>query len=371
MNFLNKIKEKLKTDRITLFFVVASLLVVASITCYGTILTSCAKANSNTSTLSKEYAEALGTKQRWETLRDTLDYAIENPRIDKEHPNISKTLNPAKTNSNDMKINKDEKRPPFHPHNVFEETKNLSKIKELVKANKIQGEIDELQLECFDKLAELEKMIKKKKTDYKICYITFDDGPYARTDKILKRLDEYHIQATFFTTTVNGKYCLEDKSKATAPFYKKYVKYGHTIANHTYTHDIFGNLYDSKKSFIKAIHKQEDLVRKLTGRTTNIYRFPGGSLTAGNLKTPIIKALRKEDYVWIDWTAHTGDGGNLKSKKQGYKNFKSSMNEPIEVVLCHDYSDKTYKILPDMIKYARKHHYIFAPLFHDSRALNK
>ena len=371
MKTTNKIMEKLNIDRITFAFVVVSLIVVASVTCYGAVMKSADPDMSvicNIPKISKKYARVLGTKERWQTLRDTLDYAIENPWIDEEHPNISKTLNPEKKNKN---ANKDEKlQIRFEPKNILEETDKLSQMKEFVKVNETQEEIIELQEECFDKLAQLEKKIKKGKTDYKICYQTFDDGPSARTDKILRRLDKYHIQATFFTTTVNGKRCFDNKKKKTAPFYKKYVKYGHTIANHTYTHDIFGNLYNSKKSFIKAIDKQEKHVRKLTGYTTNIYRFPGGSPTAGNLRKPIIKELRKKGYVWIDWTAQTGDGGSLKSTKQAFKNFKSSMDEPIEVVLCHDYSDKTYKILPKMIKYARKHHYIYAPLFYESKVLN-
>lgn len=366
MNTLNKILKKLNIDRITFIFIVVSVLAIASITCYGAILTSAdsgKKAIYNTSEITKEYVIALSTKDRWETLRDTLDYAIQNPRIDEEHPNISETLNPKDADKKKEQVT-------YNPQNILAEADKLSEMKELVKVNQVQEEIKVLQSECFDKLAKLEKMIKNKKTDYKICYQTFDDGPYARTDKILNRLNKYHIQATFFTTTVNGKYCLEDKSIETAPFYKKYVRYGHTIANHTYTHDIFGSLYDSKKSFIKAIDKQEEHVYKLTGLRTNIYRFPGGSLTAGDLKNPVIKELRKKGYAWVDWTAQTGDGGPLKSKERAYKNFKSSMNEPIEVVLCHDYSDKTYKILPKMIKYARKHHYIYAPLFYESKALN-
>lgn len=297
------------------------------------------------------------TKQRWIILRDTLEYVIENPKINKKHPSIAKTLNVKR----DKHIE--------NPFAVKFEPTKLSKPGDMFKDDKYKS-TEVIQNETFKKLRKVEKMINKDKTDYKLCYLTFDDGPYAKTKKILKRLDRYNIQATFFTTSVNGKRCYDDSKVKTAPFYKKYVKYGHTIANHTYTHGIFNGLYNSKKSFMKAIRKQEKHVRKLTGYTTRIARFPGGSYTAGSLRSPIIKALKKEGYAWVDWSCETGDGGALKSESQGYKNFKRTMGGDIEVVLCHDYAIKTYHILPKMIKYARKNNYIFAPLFPESKALN-
>lgn len=316
-----------------------------------------------------DYEEVLLIEKRWKTLRDTLAYAIEFPRIDVEHPSIARSLNPGNKNKQNVGFVANEI--DFKQDNVLDMDSKMIEISNKEKTDKARGNINVLQFECFFMLGELEEMIENNETDYKLCYWTFDDGPYARTEKFLKRLDKYHIQATFFTTSINGKYCFDNKKKRTAPFYKKYIKYGHTIANHTYTHGIWKNLYDSKKNFVKAVQKQEDYVYDLTGYKTDIYRFPGGSLTAGSLKKPIIKELRKKGYAWVDWTAQTGDGGALKSTKRAYKNFKASMGSPIEVLLCHDYSGKTYKAMPKMIKWARKRNYIFAPLFHDSVAVNR
>ena len=271
------------------------------------------------------------TKERWITLCDTLQNVIDNPKIKgKKIVHIDK---------------------PFELDDKYKS-------------------VEMLQAEAFANLKQVEKLIKKNKADYKLCYLTFDDGPYAKTDKFLKRLDKYNIQATFFTTSVNGKRCYDDKSKKTAPFYKKYLLYGHTIANHTYSHKIFHGIYKNKKNFINSIKKQERHVKKLTGYTTRIARFPGGSYTAGRLRTPIIKELYKNNYAWVDWSAETGDGGLIKSSKKQFKRFKKTMGDDIEVVLCHDYTNKTYKLLPKMIKYARKHNYIFAPLFPESSAVN-
>lgn len=311
------------------------------------------------------------TAKRWKLLRDTIQYVIEHPIIDEEHPSIAMDLNPTEKE-------KDAEEQDAFDFDEFEKSQirvkrynNVEKILEYEKSIASKDDVAALQEETFELLKRFEEMIRNDETDYKLCYLTFDDGPYARTADFLEKLSKYHIQATFFTTTINGQRCFDNKKVRTAPFYKEYLKYGHTIANHTYTHGIFRGLYDSKKNFVKAVLKQEDYVKNLTGYETKIYRFPGGSLTAGNLKKPIIKAMKKHGYGWVDWSAQTGDGGNLKSYHRGFNNFKKSMGSDIEVCLCHDYSKITYGNLGKMIKYARKHNYIFAPLFYDSVMINK
>lgn len=81
--------------------------------------------------------------------------------------------------------------------------------------------------------------------------------------------------------------------------YQEYLKRGHTIANHTYSHGIKRGLYNSEKTFIDSVKKQEDLINSQTGYITNIVRFPGGSATAGKLKNSIIEELRKNNYVGL------------------------------------------------------------------------
>ena len=153
--------------------------------------------------------------------------------------------------------------------------------------------------------------------------------------------------------------------------YKKIVDNGHTIANHTYSHAIFNGLYDSKESFMEQAKLQEELIKKKTGVTTNILRFPGGSSTAKNLKEPIIEELRKNGYGWVDWSAEDGDGGYLTSKEAAWNKLKNTINDNIEVILFHDYDLVTTDILDDFIKYLRENNYIILPLFYDSIKVNK
>ncbi len=223
----------------------------------------------------------------------------------------------------------------------------------------------------FKYAKELEQDIKNGKSNSKIAYLTFDDGPYYLTNDVLKLLKEKKVKATFFTIGANKEKCYDNQAVSCLGTYKKIVDSGHTIANHTYSHAIFYGLYNSTDSFVKEIEKQEKNIKDKTGVTTNIFRFPGGSATAGNLKNGIMSKLRKKGYGWVDWTAQDGDGGELSSTEEAWSIFTSSIDDNIEVVLFHDYNLITYSILPDAIDYLEKNNYIILPLFYDSVMINK
>ena len=121
-----------------------------------------------------------------------------------------------------------------------------------------------------------------------------------------------------------------------------------------------------------AVINQEKLIKEKTGGyVTNIVRFPGGSVTAGSKKAEIVKKLKARGYGWVDWTAEDGDGGDLRSTEQAWRNLKGGINEPIEVILLHDYNSITTNMLPDIIEYLQKEGYILLPLFYESNMVNK
>ena len=238
------------------------------------------------------------------------------------------------------------------------------------------SDIDEAILntkkEFFSNIKRLEDDIIAGRSDKKIAYITFDDGPYYNTYRVLDILDEYNVKATFFTISMNGEYCYDNKDENCFSLYKEYVKRGHTIANHTYTHAIFKGLYSSTDSFLDAIDRQEAHIKEQTGGyVSNIVRFPGGSSTAKGLKEPIIDGLRARGYGWVDWSANDGDGGGLSSTEQAWSNFTNTINDNIEVILFHDYNYYTTEILPDVITYLRDNGYEIYPLFYESNKINK
>lgn len=253
------------------------------------------------------------------------------------------------------------------------EKEKISEIRnDLETLEKLEENIEIYQKDYFNSIKKLEDKILNGESKQKIAYLTFDDGPYYNTYKFLEVLDKYDVKATFFTTSINGENCYDKKSENCLLLYQEYLKRGHTIANHTFTHGIRRGLYNSKENFITAVKNQEERIKNQTGGyVTNIVRFPGGSSTAGNLKNEIIEELRKNNYGWVDWTAQDGDGGNLTSKEQAWYLFTSSINENIEVILFHDYNNITLSILPDAIEYLQNNGYIILPLFYESNMVNK
>lgn len=244
-----------------------------------------------------------------------------------------------------------------------------SKIDEL---NNIDTKIKTLREEVYKLSGDLEKKIKSGESKKKIAYLTFDDGPYYNTYKVLKILKENKVKATFFTTNVNGEKCYDNKSKNCHEVYAAIAKDNHTMANHTYTHGWNRGLYTNTNTFMDAIKKQENLIKEKTGVTTNIARFPGGSSTPGTTKgNAMKKALYAAGYGWVDWTASDGDGGSLPNYATGMKNFKGTINDKIEVVLFHDYHQVTTAMLPEVIKYLRNNNYLVLPLFYESVMVHK
>ena len=250
------------------------------------------------------------------------------------------------------------------------ESNNLNK--KIKSYQDIDRSIQTIQKKYFSRIKQLEDDILAHKSDKKIAYLTFDDGPYYNTHKVLDILDQYHVKATFFTISMNGEYCFDNKSENCFALYPEYVKRGHTIANHTYTHAIRGGLYRSADSFMDAVIRQEEHIKTQTGGyVTNIVRFPGGSAQAKDLKDPIIERLRERGYGWVDWTAQDGDGKGIASWEDGWNTFTSSINDPIEVILFHDYNRITTEILPSAITYLEENGYQIYPLFYESNMIQK
>ncbi len=256
---------------------------------------------------------------------------------------------------------------------------NIKKINDennlLTKENNFLTEgntnIDNIKNTYYQKLKVLEDQVASGKSNYKIAYLTFDDGPYYLTYDFLNTLDKYDILATFFTIGLDKEVCYDNQTKTCSNIYQDIASKGHTMANHTYSHAIFYGLYNSPDTFIDNVIKQEELIKEKTGLTTNIVRFPGGSSTAKENKDAIISRLRERGYGWVDWTAQDGDGGDIKDANKAWNIFTNSIDEDIEVILFHDYNRVTLSLLPDIIKYLEEKNYVLLPLFKESKMVHK
>ncbi len=249
----------------------------------------------------------------------------------------------------------------------------VSRIEEL---EQIKGDADAVRDEVFTKAAKLEQDIINGNSDKKICYITIDDGPYKRGNDFIELFNKYDIKATFFLSTANGDK-LPDQGDLTArSMYPEYLKYGHTIGNHSYSHNYnTGGIYKNTKSFISDIEKQQEFTAEATGGyKPQIIRFPGGTGMAGSNLESIQEALREKGYGWIDWTIDSGDswGSDKATVKTIKKNvIDASKKQKIMVILFHEWSANTVKALPDIIDKLTEEGFIFLPLFYDSAMVNK
>lgn len=257
-----------------------------------------------------------------------------------------------------------------------EQAKRDAKLEEKMQLEAEDEEIKALRAETFELAAKLEKQIKAGKSDSRICYLTIDDGPYYRGKKLLAILQKYDVKATFFLTTANGDK-LPDKGELSAKsMYPEYLRYGHTIGNHSYSHKYGENgIYKSTQAFMKDIEKQQEFTEEATGGyTPRIVRMPGGRATAGKNLEDIEKALSKEGYGWIDWTVDSGDswGKDEASPELIMKQVKNAAkDQKIMVLLCHEWSKDTEEALPEVIQYLEGKGYIFLPLFYESRMVYK
>lgn len=197
------------------------------------------------------------------------------------------------------------------------------------------------------------------KTDRKVAYLTFDDGPSQTvTPQILDLLKQENIPVTFF---VLGK-----NVKANPDLVKREYGEGHYIANHGYSHD-YASIYKSIENVINEYNKTETAIQKAIGvkeYQSHLFRFPGGSNGGkyANLKEKAKEELHKQNISFIDWNALTSDAAGANTKEKIVKNLKTTVKDKNAVViLMHDASNKilTYETLPEIIQYLRQQGYSF------------
>lgn len=191
----------------------------------------------------------------------------------------------------------------------------------------------------------------------KYVYLTFDDGPSELTPQVLDLLDEYGAKATFFVVCKNNEEYAE--------YLPEIVKRGHTLALHSYSHD-YHTIYRSLDAFLEDYEKVFDWVKKETGYTPSLFRFPGGSNNGSSyVRKEIIQEMERRGFVYYDWNVSSGDGSNLTTTENIIDNICSNVGY-IEnpVVLMHDGTGKqaTLNALPSVLKYLAEEGYEFRSL---------
>lgn len=198
-----------------------------------------------------------------------------------------------------------------------------------------------------------------------VIYLTFDDGPSGAgsSAKILNVLKEEGVKATFFVIGTGNDSLM-----------KRAHDEGHAIALHTYTHD-YKNIYSSVDAYFNDLTKIQNKVKNITGETSIITRFPGGSnnTISNKYSSGIMSVLRQEvearGFIYFDWNVDGNDAGtcaktSVKDKKTCvYNNVTRNLSKSrANVVLLHDIKSYTADAIKDIIHYGKNNGYSFEVL---------
>lgn len=193
----------------------------------------------------------------------------------------------------------------------------------------------------------------------KTVYLTFDDGPSARTPELLAILEEYGIKATFF---VVGK-----ESEEADQWMRDIVAAGHTLGIHTYSHD-YNKIYQSVEAYLEDFNAMYNAILEATGTAPQVFRFPGGSVNAYNGATyrDIISEMVRRGFVYFDWNRMSGDAvrGNVPAETLVENALDRADSMRRVILLMHDSTRFTNVVeaLPQIIEGYQEAGFSFAAL---------
>ncbi len=189
-------------------------------------------------------------------------------------------------------------------------------------------------------------------------YLTFDDGPSARTPEILDILKKYNVKATFFV--------LGSNVEARPELVKRAYEEGHFIAIHGYTHK-YSQVYSSPQAVLDEYNQTLEAVRKAIGvpnYNPHLFRFPGGSSGGpyDNVKRQAIELLKQNGITHTNWNCLSGDAAGSTTVEAMWNELnQTAEGDDNLVVLMHDAGDKkvTVEFVPQLIEKYQSEGYEF------------
>ncbi|MBC7426649.1 MAG: polysaccharide deacetylase family protein [Bacteroidia bacterium] len=181
-------------------------------------------------------------------------------------------------------------------------------------------------------------MLWKIKTDERIVYLTFDDGPHPTvTPWVLDELKKYNFKATFF--------CVGNNVRLHRSIYEKVIAEGHRTGNHTYDHI---------KGWKTVDHLYYDNIEQCAQLVdSNLFRPPYGQVTLAQVNE------LKKNYLIIMWSLLSGDFDKKLNVNKALELMKKH-TKPGSIIVFHD-SEKAksnlMKILPQYLQFLKEQGY--------------
>lgn len=185
-----------------------------------------------------------------------------------------------------------------------------------------------------------------ERTDKKAA-ITFDCA-WGADDipSILETLKENNIKATFF---IVGQW-----AEKYPDIVSRISREGHDIANHGYSHLRMGAIQGSK--IMSEIEKCGEVLSKITGKKVDLFRPP-----YGDYSNNVINISNNIGYYPIQWDVDSLDWKPDIGKAEIMERVKRKI-QCGSIILFHNDTIYTAKILPDIIKECKKDGFEFVPV---------
>lgn len=166
--------------------------------------------------------------------------------------------------------------------------------------------------------------------------ITFDDGPSAYTQDIVKVLKEYNVGGTFFFV---GSQVLK------FPEAVKYVDdHGFSIGNHSMTHANLAKLSTANQKY--QIEHTNELIQNITSKPVFLFRPPYGSRDDS-----LNQLVSTSNMKMVMWNSDPEDWNH--SSAQRILDYITRTKSSGSIILLHE-SKETLEALPLIIEFLQK-----------------
>lgn len=184
-------------------------------------------------------------------------------------------------------------------------------------------------------------------TPEKAVAITFDCAWEADDiPDILSTLKEADVRASFF---VVGQWAEKNPDMI-----RMIADGGHDVANHSYSHFRMGSL--DRSTISKEIKQCGDLLTRLTDIPCDLFRAP-----YGDYSNTVLREAKKLGYYTIQWDVDSLDWKPGISREEIMQRIRSKVRAG-SIILFHNDTAHTAKLLPDVISELKGRGYSFKPV---------